>query len=666
MRYLITSALPYANGPIHIGHLAGAYLPADIFVRFLKKSGEDAIHICGTDENGVPITIAAEKEGVSPIVIADRYHKIIEKDFNDVYIKFDNFSRTTTEIHKIISQKFFMRLLEKGYIDKRESTQFYCPNCKRFLPDRYVEGTCPYCGYKSARGDQCEQCGRWLEPTLLINSHCKICGTTPIQKKTVHWYLRLDMFEEKLRKWLEGKNWKDNVMSELMKWLKEGLRPRPITRDIQWGVPVPLKEAKGKVLYVWFDAPIGYISSTIEWAEKMGNPELWKDFWMDKNTRLIHFIGKDNKVFHGIIWPATLMGYGEFILPDNIPSNEFLNLEGDKISTSRDWAIWIGEFARKFDPDYLRFYLTLIMPETKDSNFSYDDFYARTQAELIDNFGNFVNRTFGFIKNYRGGIVPHPGEMDNEDREILNAIGLTAEGIKKDILSFRFKKALRKFIGLSTAANRYFDTKAPWKTRKIDEKRTDTTLYISSALVDGLSDIGEIFVPGGSARIKKMLNLSPRKWDFIKYPELKGGESLSDVAPPYEKIDKEKIKIEKRRFGMEGKPEEKEKEYVTIDDFKKMGLKIGKIVEVTDVEHADKLYKLTVDLGEEKRTLIAGLKSIYTKEELEGRNIVVITNLQPATIRGIKSEGMLLAADSGEVISILSPDKDVAPGTEVR
>ncbi len=657
MRYLVTSALPYANGPVHVGHLAGAYLPADIFTRFLKKKGIDAIHICGTDEHGVPITITAEKEKTTPEKIAEKYHRIIKEEFSAVYVEFENFSRTTIDIHTKLAQSFFLRLLEKGYIERRDTEQFYCPKCQRFLPDRYVEGTCPYCGYEQARGDQCERCGRWLEPVLLKNPRCKICGTPPVMKKTTHWYMKLNEMQPWIEEWVKTKDWKPNVSSAVYKWLNEGLKPRAITRDLSWGVPVPLDEAKGKVLYVWFDAPIGYISSTIEWAERIGEPEKWKDYWMDRETRLVHFIGKDNIVFHTIIWPAMLKGYGEFVLPHAIPANEFLNLEGDKISTSRNWAIWLDDFAGKFDPDYLRFYITMIMPETKDSNFSWDEFQERVTSELIDNFGNFVNRTLSFINKYMGGRIPHPGNLTADDNQILRRIEKDAEKMAEYLFEYRFRDGLKVFRELSREGNRYFDRNQPWRTRKEDPERAKTTLYISAVLADALADLGEIFIPGGTRRVKQMLGTEFRPWDEVLAPVLKGGEELKDVKPPYKKIDEEVISLEKRRFQME---------YVTIDDFKKLGLKVGKVEKVDTVEGANKLYKLTVNLGDETRTLVAGLRPYYTEEELQDKLIVVITNLEPATIRGVKSEGMLLAADDGRVVSIVSPDKEVAPGSEVR
>lgn len=654
MKYLITSALPYANGPLHIGHLAGAYLPADIFTRFLKKKGIFAIHISGTDENGVPITITAEKEGITPKDVVDKYHKIIKDQFDSVFVEFDNFSRTTKEIHKKLSQDFFSRLLEKGYIEKQPTEQFFCENCKRFLPDRYIEGTCPYCKSEGARGDQCEKCGRWLEPTLLIEPKCKICGHKPVIKTTYHWYMKLDNFQRKLEDWIRTKNWKENVITAVNKWLKEGLKPRAITRDLNWGVPVPLKEAEGKVLYVWFDAPIGYISSTIEYSIKIGKERLWEELWKNQDTILIHFIGKDNIVFHTLIWPAMLMGYGEYVLPYDVPANEFLNFKDEKMSTSRNLAVWIHEVSKKYNPDYLRFYLTLIMPETKDSNFTFEDFKTRVESDLINNFGNLVNRTLSFIKNNYGGRIPNKNKLMGQDNEILRKIEETKKSFEDNILSFRFRDALKDFIELSSEGNRYFDSSAPWKLIKKDIDRCNTVINISTILIDALADISEIFIPKGAEKTKKMLNRPTRKWIEITENIIKGGEIIGDVKPIYEKFnDKNQEKGEKMNI-------------VSYEEFKKLDLRVAKIINIEDIQGADKLYKITIEIGEEKRTIVAGIKKQYKKDELLGRLIVVITNLEPAKIRGVESNGMLLAASDGDMISILSPDKDIKTGSIVK
>ncbi len=655
-KIIVTGALPYANGPIHIGHLAGVYLPADIYTRYLRKKNKDVIYICGTDENGVPITISAEKEGISPKDLVERYHKIIYEALEKLGVEFDNFSGTSRKIHHDLSQKIFLELYEKGYIEAKTSKEFYCENCEKFLPDRYVEGTCPYCDFEEARGDSCDSCGSWLEADQLINPRCKLCGAKPIKKETKHWYLLLDKFQGKLEKWIEKKNWRKTVKSYLKGWLKEGLRPRPITRDLRWGVPVPLDDApEDKVLYVWFDAPLGYISSTIEWAEKKGQPDRWKDYWQDPNTTLIHFIGKDNIVFHGIIWPAIIMGTEEFTLPDEIPANEYLNLEGRQISTSRNWAIWLHEYLENFEPDFLRYYLCSIMPETRDSEFKWKEFQERNNQELINNFGNFVNRTLKFIDKYNEGVIPGPYEFSREDESMLSEVNSIIDKLDDSLSTFNFRQAIRLWMKISTTGNRYYDQMKPWESRKKDPERMATTIYLCSHLVHVLGTIGKLFVPFSANKIFPFLKLEEKEWAGLKELEVPHGHKIGKIEPLFKKIEDDDIEKQLRRLNMT---------HVTIDDFTKMGLKVGIVEKVEDVEGADKLYKLTVDTGE-KRTLIAGVKKQYTPEQLLNKKIVVITNLEPATIRGIKSEGMLLAASDGDKISIITPDEDVPAGAKV-
>jgi methionyl-tRNA synthetase len=655
-RFIVTDALPYANGPLHIGHFGGVHLPADIYTRFLKKKGKDVIHICGTDENGVPITIAAEKQGISPQEIVDHYHNLMEITFKNLGVEFDNFSGTSRKVHHELAQDFFLILYEKGYVEPITTKEFYCPKCERFLPDRYVEGTCPYCGYEKARGDSCESCGSWLESEQLKNPRCKLCGSTPEKKGTKHWYLSLNKFQKELEEWIEKKNWKKTVKRYLKGWLDEGLRPRPITRDLKWGVKVPLEEAKDKVLYVWFEAPLGYISSTIEWAERIGEPDKWKEYWQGENTKLIHFLGKDNIVFHGIIWPATLMGYGEYILPSEIPANEYVNLEGQKISTSNNWAVWLHEYIEDFDPDFLRYYLTLICPETKDSDFKWNEFQERVNAELIDTLGNFVNRTLKFIEQYSNGRIPKPGAFEKEDKELLCRINELIDELEKNLSAFQFRRALKNFIEIAAAGNRYYDLMEPWVTRKKDELRTATTLHLCSHIIYILANIGELFIPFGAKKTLSMMNLEKTEWHRVKEMIIPVDHPIREVKPLYKKIEDYEIQKQVRRLRMS---------YISIEDFKQMGLKIGVIKEVDDIEGADKLYKLTVDTGE-KRTLVAGIKKNYTPEELKEKKIVVITNLEPITIRGVRSDGMLLAATEGDIISLISPDReDLKPGSQV-
>jgi methionyl-tRNA synthetase len=655
-KIIVTGALPYANGPIHIGHLAGVYLPADIYTRFLRKKKKDVIYICGTDENGVPITLSAEKEGISPKDLVKRYHKIINESLKKLGVEFDNFSGTSRKIHHNLSQKIFLELYEKGYIEAKTSKEFYCENCKKFLPDRYVEGTCPYCGFEEARGDSCDSCGSWLEADQLKNPRCKLCGAGPIKKETKHWYLLLNKFQGQLEKWIEKKNWRKTVKSYLKGWLKEGLRARPITRDLDWGISVPLDEApKNKVLYVWFDAPLGYISSTIEWAKKTGRPDRWKDYWEDPNTTLIHFIGKDNIVFHGIIWPAIIMGTEKFTLPDEIPANEYLNLEGKQISTSRNWAIWLHEYLENFKPDFLRYYLCNIMPETRDSEFKWKEFQERVNQELINNFGNFVNRTLKFIDKYNDGKIPKPGKILEEDKKMLSEVNSTIDKLDNALSSFNFRQAIRLWMKISTTGNRYYDQMKPWESRKKDPERMATTIYLCSHLTHVLSTIGKLFIPFSAKKVFSFLKLEEKEWSRLKKIEVPNDHQTGKIEPLFKKIEDGDIEKQLRRLNMT---------HVTIDDFTQMGLKVGVIEKVEDVEGTDKLYKLTVNTGE-KRTLVAGVKLQYTPEQLQNKRIVVITNLEPATIRGIKSEGMLLAASSGDKISIITPDDDVPAGSKV-
>jgi methionyl-tRNA synthetase len=655
-KIIVTGALPYANGPVHIGHLAGVYLPADIYTRFLRKKNADVVYICGTDENGVPITISAEKEGVSPQELVNRYHKIIKESLKNLGVEFDNFSGTSRKIHHDLSQKIFLELYENGYIEAKTSKEFYCGNCKKFLPDRYLEGTCPYCNFEEARGDSCDSCGSWLEADQLINPRCKLCGNKPIKRETKHWYLLLDKFQTQLEKWIEKKDWRKTVKSYLKGWLNEGLRPRAITRDLDWGVPVPLDDApKNKVLYVWFDAPLGYISSTIEWAEKKGQPDKWKDYWQDPKTTLIHFIGKDNIVFHGIIWPAIIMGTKNFTLPDEIPANEYLNLEGKQISTSRNWAIWLHKYLEDFEPDFLRYYLCSIMPETRDSEFKWKEFQERVNQELINNLGNFVNRTLKFIDKYNKGVISGPVKFSAKEEEILSKVNSLLDKIDASLSKFNFRKAIRLLMQISTTGNRYYDQMKPWETRKKDPKRMAATIYLCSHLTHVLGTIGELFIPFSAEKIFSLLNLKEKEWNNLKKIEIPDNHKIGKIVPLFKKIEDDDIDKQLRRLKMN---------HVTIDDFTQMGLKVGIIEKVKDIEGADKLYKLTVNTGE-KRTIVAGIKQQYTPEELLNKRIVVITNLEPATIRGVESEGMLLAASSGDKISIISPDEDVPAGSKV-
>lgn len=667
-RTLVTSALPYANGPLHIGHLAGAYLPADIYTRYKRLKGEDVIHICGTDEHGVAITIAAEEKGINPKELVDFYYKNIKESFEKLGIKFDNFSRTSKPLHYKMAQNFFLRLYDRGYIYRRESRQFYCPNCRRFLPDRYVEGTCPHCGYEKARGDQCEKCGRWLEPTDLVNPRCSICGTTPILRETFHYYFKLTELEESLKKWLKSKqNWKENVRNTALSWIKEGLKDRPITRDLSWGVPVPLDEAKGKVLYVWFDAPIGYISSTIEWAERIGDRERWKLYWMDEETRIVHFIGKDNIVFHAIIWPAMLMAHGDYNLPADIPANEFLNLMGDKLSTSKKWAVWVPDLIESFPPDYVRFGIATVLPETKDADFNFYEFRKRINSDLADNIGNLVMRTLSFIKNYLGGRIPEPGQYSSEDLALLKIIEEAPQKIGENIENFRLRKALKELLDFSSEGNRYFDMMKPWVTRKFDKERTSTTLYLCASLIYSLSILMEPFLPFSAPKMREMLNHTDSfGWDDAGKLNLQVGRELRKVEILFKKIDEKKIEVEVNKLlKMSGRIKEM-KELIKFEDFNKLEIKIGKIIEAQKIEGTEKLLLLKVDVGGEIRTLVAGIAKDYSPEDIVGIEVPVLVNLEPRKIRGYLSQGMILAAvDKEGKVVLLKPDREVEPGTSV-
>ena len=505
---LVTAALPYANGPLHLGHLAGAYIPADVYVRYQRLKKIDIVFICGSDEHGVPITIRADREHVSPQEVVDRYHAMMKESFRRLGIRFDNYSRTSLPLHHKISQGIFLRLYEKGYIREQEVEQYHCPTCKRFLPDRYIEGECPHCHRAGARGDQCEACGRWLEPEQLIGPKCKICGSSPEKRMTKHWYFRLSEFQKRLEQWQASKpEWKGNVREFCAGWFQEGLTDRPITRDIDWGIPVPLPDAQGKVLYVWFDAPIGYISSTVEWAEKLGNPERWHEYWCDPETRLIHFIGKDNIVFHAIVWPAVLMAHEGFVLPDQIPANEFLNIEGDKISTSRNWAVWVDDYLEVFPPDPLRYYLAANAPESKDSDFTWKDFQAHNNSELADILGNLINRSLSFIEKQFGAKVPAASELSAADRELLAEIERATARIGNSFEEFQVRRAAAELMDLARMGNKYFNDSAPWSTIKTDRARCATTLNTTVQLEAALALLMDPIMPFSAEKLWKMLNL---------------------------------------------------------------------------------------------------------------------------------------------------------------
>jgi len=666
VKLLVTSALPYANGEIHFGHLAGAYLPADIYVKYQRLKGSDVLFICGSDEHGVPITIAAQQAGMSPKELVDRYHPSIKNSFEKFGIEFDNYSRTSLPLHYATVQNFFQKIHQQGFITPKTTYQLYCSHCKMFLADRYVEGICPNCGAHGARGDQCEQCGKWLEPFELIEARCKICGATPVRRETTHWFFLLSKFESRLKEWLASKsNWKPNVLRFCEGWLKRGLVDRPITRDLSWGVPVPLPEASGKVFYVWFDAPIGYISSTIEWAEKNNNPARWKEYWQDPKTRLIHFIGKDNIVFHAIVWPAMLMAHGDFILPAEIPANEFLNLEGAKLSTSRNWAIWLPDYLHNYPADPLRYALAVNLPENRDVDFTWADFHSRNNNELADVLGNFINRVAVFIKKYYAGRVPVHTGYDEKSSEIIKIINDLPEKIGRLIDSFQIKDATREMMGLAAIGNRYFDYSTPWRTINDAPEKCARTMSVCAKIVSALEILTYPFLPFTSRKIGKMLNLGKRKWADAANPAIPS--ELGEIEILFEKFPEEIVIKERAKLTKEQKIPEIKKgtTMITIEEFKKLDLRVARIKSAEPVFGTTKLVKLIVDLGNEERQIVAGIGNAYRPEILIGKLIIIVANLQPAKIRGVESFGMLLAAVDENKTSLVIPEQEVNPGTPV-
>jgi len=662
VKILVTSALPYANGEIHFGHLAGAYLPADIYVKYHRLKGSDVVFICGSDEHGVPITLAAAQQGTTPQAIVDRFHPSIQRSFEGFGIEFDNYSRTSLPLHHKTAQEFFLRVYEKGFIRPHTSKQLYCPSCRMFLADRYVEGVCPNCQDPNARGDQCEACGRWLEPFELIEPKCKTCGARPEIRTTTQWFFALSQFEERLKAWVRSKSdWKPNVLRFCEGWFQRGLQDRSITRDLTWGVKVPLPEAEGKVMYVWFDAPIGYISSTKEWAEKTGKPDRWQDYWLDSRTKLVHFIGKDNIVFHAIVWPAMLMAHEGIVLPADIPANEFLNLEGAKLSTSRNWAVWLPDYLKRFPADPLRYALAVNLPENRDVDFTWFDFHARNNNELADVLGNFVNRVAVFIKKNYGGRVPQDPGDDEAAQEVLQTIAAAPAKIGGLIDSYHIKDAVRELLNLPALGNRYFDYQAPWRSFRENRKSCDRAIAVCSRLVSALEVLSYPFLPATSRKIGQMLGLGKRDWSSAAQPAVP--KELGPVEILFEKLDQTVVIAEKERLGR--KAPEVKTTMITFDEFKKVELKVAKVVSAEPVPGASKLLKLMIDLGTEQRQIVAGIATGYPPSELVGRLIVVVTNLAPARIRGVESNGMLLAAVAGDQLALVTLDRDIPPGTPV-
>lgn len=675
-RHLVTSALPYANGPIHIGHLAGVYIPADIYVRYLRLAGKDVCFIGGSDEHGVPITIKARQQGVTPQEIVDTYHKLIEESFEKLGISFDIYSRTTSEIHHKTASDFFKKLYAEGKFIEKETEQFYDPGTGTFLADRYIVGTCPRCDHDHAYGDQCEHCGSTLSAEELINPRSSLSGEVPEKKKTTHWYLPLDQYEPWLKTWIleTHKEWKPNVYGQCKSWLDNGLQPRAVSRDLDWGVPVPVEGADGKVLYVWFDAPIGYISNTIELY-----PDTWETWWKNEDTRLVHFIGKDNIVFHCIVFPSMLKAHGGYIVPDNVPANEFLNLEGDKISTSKNWAVWLHEYLVEFPgkEDVLRYTLCATMPETKDNDFTWKDFQARNNNELVAVLGNFVNRAVVLTHKYYDGKVPTCNTLTAYDKEIISHIPKTLQSLESHLEHFHFREALKDAMNLARLGNKYLADTEPWKAIKTDPERVKTILCISLQLCAALTIALDPFLPFTTKKLRNILNMpTPLPWaDLSKEQLLATEHQLNEPTLLFEKIEDATVQaqVDKLRNCCETAASASTSalipafEECTFDDFTKMDIRVATIQTAERVPKTDKLLKLTIDTGLDTRVIVSGIAEHYSPEELPGRQICILANLKPRKIRGIESKGMILMAQDGDGnMSLVSPAKEMKNGSVVN
>ncbi|MCF6168131.1 methionine--tRNA ligase [Lutibacter sp.] len=682
-RYTITAALPYTNGPVHIGHLAGVYVPADIYARYLRAKGNDVAYICGSDEHGVPITIKAKKEGITPQDVVDKYHAIIKKSFKDFGISFDNYSRTTAEVHHKTASDFFKKLYNEGKFIEESSEQLFDEEANQFLADRFVIGTCPKCGNEESYGDQCEKCGTSHNATDLINPKSAITGNVPTTKVTKHWYLPLNEYEKWLREWIvEGhkNDWKTNVLGQVKSWLDDGLKPRAVTRDLDWGIPVPVEGAEGKVLYVWFDAPIGYISSTKEWAAREGKD--WELYWKDKNTKLIHFIGKDNIVFHCIIFPAMLKAEGSYILPENVPANEFLNLEGNKISTSKNWAVWLHEYLEDFPDkqDVLRYALTANAPETKDNDFTWKDFQARNNNELVAIFGNFINRVVVLTNKYYNGIVPKPTNFSEVDIKTLAKMNEYPTIIGNSIEKYRFREASQELLNLARLGNKYLADEEPWKQIKENSERVKTILYVALQITTSLFVVCEPFLPFTSRKLKEILNVTSSgvemSWNTIK--------EIQELIAPDHKINKpellfakiedsevqaqlDKLEATKLANEIENKVVEPQKETIEFDDFTKLDMRVGTILEAVKVPKTKKLLQLKVDVGIDTRTIVSGIAESFKPEDIIGQKVTVLVNLAPRKLRGIESQGMILMTDTPDgKLAFIEPENDsVTNGEQV-
>ena len=684
-RYTITAALPYTNGPVHIGHLAGVYVPADIYARYQRLKGNDVAYICGSDEHGVPITIKAKKEGITPQQVVDKYHAIIKKSFEDFGISFDNYSRTSAKIHHKTASEIFKKLYDDGKFIEETNLQLYDEEAHQFLADRFVVGTCPKCGYEESYGDQCENCGTSHNATDLINPKSAITGNTPSLKETKHWFLPLDQYQDWLQEWIvEGhaKDWKPNVLGQVKSWIDDGLRPRAVTRDLDWGIPVPIKGAEGKVLYVWFDAPIGYISSTKEWAAREGKD--WEPYWKDEDTKLLHFIGKDNIVFHCIIFPAILKAEGSYILPENVPANEFLNLEDDKISTSKNWAVWLHEYLEDFPDkqDVLRYALTANAPETKDNNFTWKDFQARNNNELVAIFGNFINRVVVLTHKYYDGQVPTPGHLSDEDEDTLAMLKKYPQIISKSIERYRFREALMELMNLARLGNKYLADEEPWKVIKEDPERVQTIMFIALQIATGLSVLSEPFLPFTSKKLKSILNVTLSgvegsiTWNDVstKNTLLSANHQIGKAELLFAKIEDAEIQLQldklqasKKANEQANKVTEPQKDTIEFDDFTKLDLRVGTILEAVKVPKTKKLLQLKVDVGIDIRTIVSGIAESFSAEDIIGQKVTVLVNLAPRKLRGVESQGMILMAETPEgKLAFVEPEgNDIRNGIKV-
>lgn len=679
-RTTVTAALPYANGGVHIGHLAGVYVPADIYVRYLRLKNREVAFICGSDEHGVPITIRAKKEGVTPQDVCDRYHKLIKDSFEEFGISFDIYSRTTSETHNKFASDFFRKLYDDGKLIEQESEQYYDEEAHQFLADRYIMGECPHCGNPNAYGDQCEKCGSDLSPMELKNPHSTISGSQPVIKRTKNWYLPLNDYQEWLKQWIltDHKEWRPNVYGQCKSWLDMDLQPRAMTRDLDWGIPVPVKGAEGKVLYVWFDAPIGYISNTKELCEN--DPEhfgTWQKWWQDPETRLVHFIGKDNIVFHCIIFPTMLKTHGDYILPDNVPANEFLNLEDNKISTSKNWAVWLHEYLRDFEgkQDVLRYVLTANAPETKDNNFTWKDFQERNNSELVAVYGNFINRALQLTKKYWNGVVPACGELEEIDRQTIQEFKDVKAKVEAYLEIFKFREAQKEAMNLARIGNKYIAETEPWKLWKTDPKRVETILYISLQLVANLSIAFEPFLPFSSKKLREMINMTEYNWSELGSTDLlPAGKQLAEPELLFDKIDDEAIeaqlhKLEETKKANEAASYKAEpiKKDIPFEDFEKLDIRVGHIIKCEKVKKSKKLLQFTIDDGSGvERTILSGIAAYYEPEQLTGKDVLFVANFAPRKMMGIESQGMILSALNFDgSLSVTTTMGEVKPGSQV-